>query len=527
MGLRRSTSVDRNQFSFRHSPGRLLAALAATLALGGGSTAVGQVLVDSLMVDWVPAGFPVGFDLLTSGSRQYVAYYDSSHSMVVASRRVDSAGFSRQILPTRVGWDPHNRVVLELDNQGHLHVSGNMHAVPLIYFRTAVPFEAGTLSWIDHMVSPARESQVTYPRFFRLPDGHLYFNYRQGSSGDGVWYYNKYDSQPGRRSWSALHSGAPLFGNEGSVNAYFSGGSEPGPDGRFHIAYLWRDTPAAETCHDLGYIRTRDGSLDAWETVSGAPLTLPITVQHSAARVDPVPVRMGLTNMSNSLGFDSRNRPVISYHKFDASGVSQAFNARWSETARKWEIVQASDWKGYTWAFAGTGSIPKEITIGAVAMENGKLTQTWKHPLHGAGTWILDETTLRPVPSLTRTQRPAAGDLQGARQLAAAPDFERHFQWGQGMAGESSLRFALRWETLRANRGVKPDPVPPDSRLMLLVYRSEGSTVRSGVEAATPRPIRGMRRLGGSVMFSQSPEAASGHEYDGLGIRRPPMQSAP
>lgn len=495
------------------------AALPLLLLSGGLSAPRAQVLVDSIQVDWVPAGFPVGFDLLTSGDRQYIAYYDSAHDMVVASRRLDSAGLSRQVLPTRVGWDPHNRVVLELDDQGHLHVSGNMHAVPLVYFRTSTPWEAKTLARVDRMVSSVRESRVTYPGFFRLPAGQLYFSYRQGSSGDGVWYYNKYDSRPGAETWSALHGGAPLFGNEGSVNAYFTGGKQPGPDGRFHIAYLWRDTPAAETCHDLGYLRTRDGSLDAWETIDGTPLTLPITIRHQAPSVDPSPIRQGLTNMSNALGFDARNRPILSYHKYDAAGVSQAYNARWSEASRKWEIVQASDWKGYTWAFAGSGSIPREITLEAVEVVDGKLTQRWVHPKLGSGRWILDGETLRPVATLQETPEHAARAPATAStpERSAAPDLERHFQWGRGKSGDASKRFALRWETLPANRGLKPDPVPPDSRLMLLEYRMGPAALADATPSPSGRQAGRYQRRVGRMGFRAEPNSASGQEFDGLG----------
>ena len=45
--------------------------------------------VSPIEIDTVPSWFPVGFSLLTHEGRQYVAYYNAKHEMIVASRNLD------------------------------------------------------------------------------------------------------------------------------------------------------------------------------------------------------------------------------------------------------------------------------------------------------------------------------------------------------------------------------------------------------------------------------------------------------
>ena len=108
--------------------------------------ASGEIMVsETLEISKVPSEFPVGFSLLTTPERQYAAYYDAERNMTVACRDLDASEWTYQTLPSRIGWDSHNYVTMALDGAGHLHVSGNMHAVPLIYFRTERPGDITSL----------------------------------------------------------------------------------------------------------------------------------------------------------------------------------------------------------------------------------------------------------------------------------------------------------------------------------------------------------------------------------------------
>src|SRR5262249_39649324 len=147
------------------------------------------------------------------------------------------------------------------------------------------------------------------------------FFYRDGESGNGNHIFDVYDLAS--RTWRRL-LGTPLTDGEGLRNAYPVGPIQ-GPDGYWHLVWVWRESPDASTNHDLSYARTRD--LLHWESGAGQTLTLPIRLATSDI-VDPVPSGGGMINNNTKVGFDSQNRPVIAYHKYDASGNTQLYNAR-------------------------------------------------------------------------------------------------------------------------------------------------------------------------------------------------------
>ena len=95
------------------------------------------------------SGHPVSFDLITKGQQQFVAFYDSERRMTVGQRDINEEIFKlvrlegiwlegRERLSTEIGWDSHNYVTMAIDKNGFIHLCGNMHVDPLIYFRTTL-----------------------------------------------------------------------------------------------------------------------------------------------------------------------------------------------------------------------------------------------------------------------------------------------------------------------------------------------------------------------------------------------------
>jgi len=411
----------------------------------------------SIDVAPVWSGHPVGFALLTSGKRQFVAFYDAQRQMTVGSRQLDSDAWHFVRLPSHVGWDSHNYLTMTLDDEGHLHLSGNMHCVPLIYFRTKEPYDIDTFEQVSAMVG-RNEQRCTYPRFLRGADDELLFTYRDGRSGNGDQIWNVYD--PAKKAWRRLLD-EPLFSGQGKMNAYFQGPLR-GPDGWFHVVWVWRDTADCATNHDLSYARSKD--LVHWETSSGKPLALPITLE-TAEIVDPVPPGGGIINGNTVIGFDSQQRVVLSYHKFDAAGKTQLYNAR--READGWKIYQTSDWD-YRWEFQGGGSIPFELGFGPVtAGPEDTLTQKYRHDKHGSGTWLLNEATLRPLGLMRWSSKVPKefGDVE-----SQWPGMTVRTAHDLGRSDEPGVRYVLRWETLGSNRD-RPRPGDPPPPSMLRVYR--------------------------------------------------------
>lgn len=428
-------------------------------------------VAETLAIDRVPSWFPVGFCLLTHGESQYAAYYDEEHRMIVARRRLGERSWQKAELPSKVGWDSHNYVTMAVDSEGSIHLAGNMHGVPLIYFRTRKPGDIATFEKLA--MTGQEEHRCTYPRFLRTPDGELLFLYRSGGSGNGRRFCNRYDV--GTRTWSRFLD-TPLFDGEGERNAYPLGPS-PGPDGFFHLVWVWRDTPDCATNHHLSHARSRD--LRSWETAGGEPLRLPLTLDQTAAWVDPVPSGGGIINGCERLVFDWRDRPVIAYHKRDEKGRMQIYVARFEEGRWKRDAVTA--WESEI-PFGGGGAMPfigirlgdvRRLDEGEGGNEGGGgiIAIGYRHRDHGSGRIVLDEETLRPL------ERDLDGDVvipaeipsQLLRPIIAFEGIRVKLAHDAGEPPDAGARYVLRWETLEANHDrPREPPLPPASVLELV-----------------------------------------------------------
>lgn len=408
------------------------------------------------------SGHPVGFALLTQGKKQLVAFYDAERRMTVGLRSLGEDQWQLVRLPSVLGWDSHNYVTLAVDREGLIHLSGNMHCRPLVYFRTEKPLDITSFRQVPAMVG-RNEGRCTYPRFLRGPRGELIFTYRDGRSGNGDQYFNVYE--PKIRSWRRLLD-SPLFYGEGKMNAYFTG-PEQDRLGVFHLCWVWRNTPDCATNHDLCYARSKD--LVHWERSDGLPLTLPITLA-TAEVVDPVPPGGGMINGNTKIGFDGDGRPVISYHKFDNQGKTQVFNARREATG--WRIYQTSNWD-YRWEFKGGGTIRFEVGIGPLAAaQDGSLSQTYHHIKHGSGAWRLDPQALKPIGNAPRQERLPK---EFSRVESDWPEMGVRTASDLGKSDEPGVRFLLRWETLPANRDrPRTGKLPPPSKLKLFELHPKG-----------------------------------------------------
>lgn len=435
------------------------------------------VIKERIVIDKIWSAVPVGFCLLTEGNMQYIAYYNSDRRMVVGMRLLNHSSFMTKVLPsesnepprrgkvtsTIQGWDSHNYITMAIDEAGHLHLSGNMHVDPLLYFRTTRPWDIRSFVQVKSMVGE-NEGQCTYPQFMHGPDGRLIFHYRDGFSGRGNEIYNVYDAETGQ--WQRLLD-TPLVSGEGKMNAY-QRGPDLGPDGYYHLSWMWRDTFDAATNHDISYARSKD--LVNWENAAGQRLKLPITIDSPGTIVDPVPPGGGMINSCFDHAFDSKNRVVINYHKHDRFGNTQAYAARFE--SGKWLVRAVSDWKGKH-LFKGGGSGPAtygtSISLGAVQTHGpGKLAMSFRHWKAGHGLLVFDEESFRPLgverdsaksEPFPATLRRVQSDFLGMR-----------VKWSgdSGSSPDDSEFFVLRWETLGANRDrPRGGPLPENSELVL------------------------------------------------------------
>jgi len=431
-----------------------------------------ETVVQKIIVDKVWAGHRVGFCLLTHGDRQYIAYYNANRNMVVGQRNIDSPKFNLTILPatlrqtaegtsTVLGWDSHNSVTLGIDTAGYIHLSGNMHVNPITYFRSTKPNDISTLVQEMKMIG-TNETRCTYPHFMNTREGELIFHYRDGGSGNGNEIYNIYSCTT--KQWTRLLD-KPLTDGQGLMNAYQT---QPTllADNWYHVYWVWRDTPDCSTNHDLSYIRSPD--LKNWFNAYGEPVALPVTLNNKSVIVDPIPVKGGIINLSASLCFDDKGKPIFAYHKYDPSGNLQFYTARLS--GKSWKIKQLTNWD-YRWEFSGNGSINNEVRIGAFKNRgNGLYELNYDHVKYGNGTFLLNDSM------------EICGEVKKPKALAKITKLEGTFPGLEvrttndlGKIEETGIRYILKWETLPANRD-KPWPKPWPKASNLYLYKLKTKT---------------------------------------------------
>jgi len=441
----------------------LLSAAVVPVGLSRGAEAVkaadGPRVVEAVEIEPVWAGHRVGFCLLTHGEHQFAAYYDAQRRMSVAARRLGEKRWTIRKLDSTLGWDSHNYVTMAVDRDGRLHVAGNMHVAPLVYFRSDRPLDVMSLRPVAAMTGQA-EQRVTYPRFFHTPDGALLFMYRDGSSGNGRRLINRYDEAAG--TWSRYLDTPLLDGTGRSMNAY-PDTIRKGPDGLFHLVWMWRETPDCRSNLHISYARS--GDLKHWETAGGKAVPLPITPDNLDVVVDPTPANRGMINVGFGVGFDPQARAVVHYHNYDPNGHSQIYLARWENDA--WAIRPVSRWQ-HRWDFQGGGSINVELGAGPIRLlPDGRLVQSWSHVKYGSGVWVLDPDALA-VTGTTTLPRQYPAEL--SRATTRFPGLGVRWASDEADDAKGDGRYVLRWESLGANRD-RPRTGPLPEPTMLTLYQ--------------------------------------------------------
>lgn len=287
------------------------------LAAGCASAPAPQVTLSTVADGW--AGNSVNAvvfrknSLVSDASTQYIAFYDHNAHVVLGKRRLGSDSWETRRTPYRGNArDAHNAISIMLDGAGYLHLSWDHHNSALRYARSRAP---GSLEMDTAPMTGQDERRVSYPEFFRLPDGRLLFLYRDGGSGRGNLVVNRYDPQSA--SWQRLHRN--LVDGERQRNAYWQATVDG--QGTLHLSWVWRASPDVASNHDMAYARSRDGG-STWENSLGQPYALPITAA-SAEYAARIPQKSELINQT-AMAADAQGRPYIAtYWREPGSGVPQ------------------------------------------------------------------------------------------------------------------------------------------------------------------------------------------------------------
>lgn len=458
-----------------------------------------------LTFDTVWSGVFVGFAFLTLSDVQIAAYYNPDRELILAARNLNSTNWCYQATgELYAGWDSHNYIALSADPLGHVHVSANMHRVPMNYYRSeaavtnAAQFQTpGFMRQLSPLWNSVNEAQSTYPSYFTGPNGEFVFSYRNHTSATaGSWYLLNYDTAA--QTFANATGANALFTWTGNYSVYpaFSVAGD-----YVHCLFMWRGSGDAASNYRLSYLRSTD--LMNWTDAFGRAVILPVSPSASLTTIDNVPQAGGLLNGQPKLSFDRDGVPLVAYHKYDSSGHSQVYVARPLPASLSWKIVPltASSW---TWNFSGGGSLPPggSVANGFAADDpvDGLVTvNVTMRDDEGAldpssGSYTLDETTLdnllgtAPNPSsYASANAPAANtadvDSNVVQNPYVAPvtgatmGIRRLDSSGTGFA---DMHYYLRWETLPGDNRDAPKKdaagnviTPTPSALQLYRTRAE------------------------------------------------------
>ncbi|NND08664.1 MAG: hypothetical protein HKN87_20005 [Saprospiraceae bacterium] len=418
-------------------------------------------IVEEIEVDSVWAANRVWFDLQTAGNRQFVAYYDRNRMMTVASREWGNETWTRKTLSSKLMWDSHNSVVMALDRKGHIHVSGNMHTHPLVYYRTTRPYDVESLREINQMIGED-EASVTYPRFFFDQEGSLLFSYRSGTCGNGNILVNRYISRAGR--WERYLK-QPLFeGIEADDDraAYHRWSKDS--DGNFHFIWMWRWTPEVATSHQICYATSPD--LKSWKNGAGQEVSLPFRPDDAQVIVDGTLSRGGMHNSRYQIIISPDDRPIIAYVKYDKEGMTQLYLAAFLDG--QWKLKKISDWQ-FRWKFfEGGDQMTAGATFDLVGFSGaGALVIDWETETGNSGRYTIDPNTLANMDDATwvRPKYPNAIHTK----ITDLPNMDVRLVDDRAGVLDNGEKYTLKWETRPPSHGRHAPAVIPEGPLSPLM----------------------------------------------------------
>ncbi|TKC65145.1 neuraminidase [Pedobacter hiemivivus] len=259
--------------------------------------------------------------LVTHQGMQYTAYYDSAHCVVLGRRKLNSTKWeiSRTQYKGDV-FDAHNSISIMVDGNGYLHVAWDHHSygkhlTALNYCQSVAP---GSLQLSDKIkMTGIHEDKVTYPEFYKLPDGDLLFFFRDGESGNGNIILNRYALKT--KKWTQVQNS--FIDGENLRNPYWQ--IVVDKKGVIHLSWTWRESPDAASNHDICYAKSLDGGL-TWTKSNGEKYVLPIK-ESTAEYVIKIPQNSELINQT-SMTIDQDGNPYISTYWKEKSDTAPQYH---------------------------------------------------------------------------------------------------------------------------------------------------------------------------------------------------------
>ncbi len=263
----------------------------------------------------------------TEGNYQLLAYYydATSPKVAVARRTLGSGTWNIYHFPSFVpnSTDDHDVISFGIDGEGFMHVVWGLHNQTVKYAKsTTSVLNSNPISFSAQQSTMTGYSQgdATYPEFYRVSDGDLLFEWRDGASGSGDEKLIRYDTATPDTNliWNRIHDPTPTIDGNTSpddANAYMNNWVIDST-GTIQATWVWRETSDYVTNHDIMYAKSTDQGV-TWKRQDGTPYTLPIKPDvdnnepnSKAQVVFPIGQNNSLMNQT-SMAVDSLNRPIV------------------------------------------------------------------------------------------------------------------------------------------------------------------------------------------------------------------------
>lgn len=269
--------------------------------------------------------------LTTVSNQQFMTYY-YRHATDSTDTNNDTIMVARRYLGSRV-WDVfhvpyaanaitdgHDVISSGIDGNGYMHISWGMHGNSFLYARSTAPVTgANTIAFGPAITMTGAESNVTYPQFLTMPDGDLLFIFREGSSGAGDTFINRYNHLT--QTWTNQQYNAgqkPFVKGTGWTTDYNCYPNMPCLDvnGNLFFIWVWRDTSAYQSNHDFSYAKSTNGG-QTWLRFNNVPYALPISASGENGDPNTAAERVLTLGQNNSLinqagmCLDQSGQPVV------------------------------------------------------------------------------------------------------------------------------------------------------------------------------------------------------------------------
>jgi hypothetical protein len=276
----------------------------------------------------------------TFNGNQYTCFVDSSNNVIAAKRSSPNGAWTTQdtgfdvTAPNDI--DLHCGASLGIDPNGYIHIWFGMHSNGISGHYIKSNAAENITAWTSIVtMTGSNENAVTYVKPFS--DGtNLYCIYRNGVSGDGEIYLNKYTH--GTTTWSAV--AAPLINSVAASGSPYTSEVVVDALGYFHISWTWRISNADGTWnnYNICYAKSLDKGV-SWKKSDGSSYSLPILYANSEV-VDTIGNNGGLLN-DTRLDVDSNNLPHITYYKADSAGFENYYHTWYSGST--WTVNQITN----------------------------------------------------------------------------------------------------------------------------------------------------------------------------------------